>query len=413
MAGMRAPVGAPSSAAIIMAIAGVYVGQSVIAGLTIIGLPAVLRDAGASLERIGLLYITVLPWSLKFLWAPAVDRFRLPAVGGDRSNLVVLVGNALCALGLAIAGLLGESLLSQVACLSFVAFVAATTDIACDGYAVEHLPRRHHGWGNAAQVGSSYLGSAIGAGLFLVLVAQLGWRSACFAMAALVLVLSLPFSLGLGRGNAVGTRSHRPMLLVAFARPEMRDAIVATALFVAAQKWGLAMLGPFLVDQGFSLSMIGVLNGAGSVVLGLSGAVSGGACVRYLGPAKVLAISLLAQAVLLACLAAIALGMDAPLQVIVSVALMASSGVMSFGFVALYSQFMRLADPRQAGVDFTILQCTDGIVTMVGGVAVGWLAERLGYGAIFGAASGVALASILIIFRLFGRIGMREPLTPK
>jgi MFS family permease len=44
-------------------------------------MPVVLRRSGASLDRISLLYLVMLPWAFKFLWAPLVDRF-----GGARRD---------------------------------------------------------------------------------------------------------------------------------------------------------------------------------------------------------------------------------------------------------------------------------------------------------------------------------------
>lgn len=64
---------------------------------------------------------------------------------------------------------------------------------------------------------------------------------------------------------------------------------------------------------------------------------------------------------------------------------------MALGFVALYAQFMKLSDPRQAGIDFTLLQCMDAFVSMIGGVGAGWIAQHFGYSACFG------LAAILVV----------------
>lgn len=394
----------PSPVAVFVAIGGVYIGQSVIGGLTMLGLPAVLRSQGLPLDQIGLLYLTVLPWALKFLWSPRIERFRLPLVGRNRSNIIVLSGNILCAAGIVITGILQPALLLPVIiCLTLVAFVAATVDIACDGYAVETLAKEHHGWGNAAQVGGSYLGSAIGGGLFLVLVDRMGWEFACFVMAGLVLVLGLPFSLGPAASVEEVERSHTPSLSAAIKRPEIKRGVVATALFVAGMKWGLGMLGPFLIDKGFDLATIGALNGAGSMFIGLGGALLGGALVRLLGVRTVLVGALVAQALLLLSLTYVGHGGAIPRSLIFAIAIASSSGVMSIGFVALYAQFMDWSDPKQAGVDFTVFQCMDGIVSIVGGIAAGWIAERLGYVTIFGGAGVICLAVVLPIMLLLRR----------
>jgi len=80
--------------------------------------------------------------------------------------------------------------------------------------------------------------------------------------------------------------------------------------------------------------------------------------------------------------------------VLMGLAIASSSGLMGFGFVALYAQFMRWSDPRQAGVDFTLFQCMDALVSMVGGLAAGQFAHAFGYGPLFAVAAAVALLAI-------------------
>jgi MFS transporter (putative signal transducer) len=402
MSSVEATSPLPSPVAVFIAIGGVYIAQSVIGGLTMLGLPAVLRAQGLPLDQIGLLYLTVMPWALKFLWSPQIERFRLPMFGRNRSNIIVLSGNLLCAGGIVLTGILQPTvLLPVIVCLALVAFVAATVDIACDGYAVETLAKQHHGWGNAAQVGGSYLGSAIGGGLFLVLVDKIGWNYGCFIMAALIIALGLPFSLGPAASVDEVERSHTPSLAAAIKRPEIKRGLLTTALFVAGQKWGLGMLGPFLIDKGFDLATIGALNGAGSMFIGLGGALLGGGLVRLFGVRTVLVGALVAQAFLLLCLAYVGLGGSIPASAVFAIAIASSSGVMSIGFVALYAQFMDWSNPKQAGVDFTVFQCMDGIVSIIGGIGAGWIAERMGYVTIFGGASVICLAVVPpIIFLL-------------
>src|SRR5690606_5106601 len=212
-----------------------------------------------------------------------------------------------------------------------------TVDIACDGYAVESLPRAQHGWANAAQVGGAYLGSAIGGGLFLLLVAGLGWTDAMWAMAALLAVLGLPFLLRSQAAKASEERAHVPSLAAALRRPEIRRGLLAAALYVVAQKTALMMLGPFLIDAGLDLATLGLLNGAGSMVVGLGAALLGGALVRMLGARAVLVIALVLQALALATFASRDLFIDLPLPVLLAVAVASSSGIMALGFVALYA----------------------------------------------------------------------------
>ncbi|OAP36825.1 MFS transporter [Sinorhizobium glycinis] len=397
-----------SPAVVFVTVGGLYVAQSVIGGLTMLGLPAVLRNQGLPLDQIGLVYLTVLPWALKFLWSPYVERFRLPRVGRNRSRVIAAVGGSLCAAGLVAIGITGLSpLMPVLVALILVALVTSTVDIACDGYAVETLSKEHHGWGNTAQVGGSYLGSAVGAGLFLVLVDRYGWSPAVFSMAAVVFLLGLPFAFGPATRGAVETRPHTPSLVTALKRPAVRKGLVVAAIYVAAQKWGLSMLGPFLIDYGLDLATVGVLNGFGSMVVGLAGALTGGAAVRLFGANLVLTLAILLQTAMLLAFGFFDFGGSAPRAMVIGVAILSSSGVMALGFVALYSQFMGWSDPRQAGVDFTLFQCADSLVSMVGGVGAGWIAERFGYTAYFGIAAAICFAAAPAIYLLMrGRAGL-------
>ncbi|MCV0396362.1 MAG: MFS transporter [Rhizobiaceae bacterium] len=393
-----------SAAAVLAGIAGLYVAQSVIGGLTWTALPAIMRDQGVPLDRIGLVSLIALPWAIKFLWSPAVERYRLPAGGGNRSGNIVLAGGLVSIAGLIAIGMIGPAAFIPVfACLTIVAFAAATVDIACDGYAVQALAKKHHGWGNAAQVGGAYLGSAIGAGLFLVLAERAGWTMAIWSMAGILVLLGIPFLLLVSRIQPHDPGGHRPSLLAALARSEIRRGLAAAALYVIAQKASLVMLGPFMVDAGFDLATLGMLNGIGGMTVGLGAALAGGGLVRVLGIRAVLALALCLQAACLGLFAAHAATQMLPGPLLVAVAVASSSGVMALGFVALYAQFMRWSDPRQAGVDFTLFQCMDALVSMGGGTLAGIVANAFGYGWFFAGAAAVATAAVPLVIAIADR----------
>jgi MFS transporter (putative signal transducer) len=384
------------------------VGQSIIGGVTFSALPSVLRDRGLHLDQIGLTYLAVLPWVLKFLWAPAIERYRLPSTGPSRSRSIVLIGRLISAVCFVLAAVIGPTNFAPLmAIFIVVAFAASTVDIACDGHAVESLSERYHGWGNAAQVGGAYLGSAIGSGLFLVLVARVDWIQAMIVMAVLLLLLGLPFVLSPAI-TPVDARSHRPSLRDALRRTEMRKGLALAALYAVSQKWGLAMLGPFLVDSGLDLDSLGIVNGAGGMILGFGCALLGGALVRSWGARAIMVLALVLQALTLSGLAAAAWNGGASQLLLLGLALGSSSAIMALGFVALYAQFMTLSDPRQAGIDFTLLQCMDALVSMIGGIGAGWIAQHFGYSACFGLAAFLVILAITPVALLTVRSGSSE-----
>jgi hypothetical protein len=133
-------------------IAGIYTVQSTAGAITFQGVPVVLRAAGAPLDLIGLISLFMLPWAVKFLWAPAVERWRLPAAGGRRSRPIILIGQVLIAIVFAALSLAAPDggLAPLLIGLALIALLAATVDIACDAFRAARdrqarLGQRHAG----------------------------------------------------------------------------------------------------------------------------------------------------------------------------------------------------------------------------------------------------------------------------
>lgn len=395
---------AAPAARLVVGLGGLYVAQSVIGGIFFTGLPAVMRKSGASLNDIAFILLTVLPWSFKFMWAPAVERFRSPHGGIRRSRSAVALFGAFAVGAVIACALIGPTALGPLTVAMMVAsFSSATIDIACDGHAVESFAERDRGWANAAQVGGAYLGSAIGGGIFLVLIDHWGWQPATLVMACALVALAAPFLLT--PDGAVAARKDKPpqSLKQAFKRPEIRSGLALVALYVLGQKVSMLLVGPFLIDAGLSLTAIGTLNGVGVTALGLAGALGGGWVLRRVGAYRVMGWTLCVQMLVMLAFALLAhLKVDAPAALMVIY--LASAGTLALGFVALYSELMGRASVDQAGVDFTLFQSMDSIVSLVGWRLAGFAGDTLGYAVCFAASAGLALLAALLIPR-FARAG--------
>jgi MFS transporter (putative signal transducer) len=385
------------AARLVIGLGGLYVAQSVIGGVIFTGLPAVMRQNGASLNDIAFILLTVLPWSFKFLWAPAVERFRSPHGGMRRSRTTIGVIGAFAVGAVVACALIGPTALGPLTVAMMIAsFSSATVDIACDGHAVESFAERHRGWANAAQVGGAYLGSAIGGGIFLVMIDHWGWQPSALVMAGVLVALAAPFLLT--PDGAVAARQDRPpqSLKQALKRPAIRSGLALVAVYVLGQKWAMMLVGPFLVDAGLSLTTIGTLNGVGVTALGLAGALGGGYLLRRIGAFTVMSWALGVQILVMVAFALVAhLKLDAP------VALMAiylvSAGTLALGFVALYSELMGRASLDQAGVDFTLFQSMDSIVSLIGWRLAGSFGDGLGYAFCFSASAVLGIVAVMLM----------------
>ena len=143
---------------------------------------------------IGLLKLLALPWLLKALWAPWVDRWRHPRLGHARGWILPLQGSVVLCLAL-LALLDGPRLLSEqfsllLGLLLLINLAAATQDIATDGLTVRLLSERWRGLGNSVQVGGYKIGMLLSGSGLLLLVGQMGWNLALASLALLLAALS-------------------------------------------------------------------------------------------------------------------------------------------------------------------------------------------------------------------------------
>jgi PAT family beta-lactamase induction signal transducer AmpG len=139
--------------------------------------PVYFRQQGVDLRDIGVLSLLGLAWTLKFLWAPAVDRFRHHRrwmAAADLGMGVVMIAFA------ASAGLPHWIW----AAIAVFAVLSATNDIAIDGYTIELLRRDEMGRGNGLRIGF-YRAGMITSGLVLMASDFLGWPGAFLCAAGI------------------------------------------------------------------------------------------------------------------------------------------------------------------------------------------------------------------------------------
>lgn len=367
-------------------------------GIVYDALPVYFRMHGIRLADIGLLNLVGLAWTLKFLWAPAVDCW------GDRRRWVagcqLLLTGGLLALPLLDPGRVG---LPVWVLLGLLAVASATQDIAVDAYTITLLDPEEMGPANGLRV-STYRIALIAAGGVLVAVGGLiGWRAAFAAAAAVMgvvtvagLRLPLPESPGgppaspRSLGEAVWT-PLRPF----FAAPGF-PVVVA---FILSYKLGDMAMGPmvrpFWVDRNFSPLQIGAVPGSLGVISTILGALLGGSLTRRWGVVRALLILGAAQAASnLVYAAAAALPPSAAWMYTASVVESFCGGLGTAPFMTL---LMRICDKAHAATQYALLSALFGLTRIVAGVLSGWGAELLGYPAYFAVTFALAWPALLLL----------------
>lgn len=376
-----------------------YISQGVPFGFFTQALPVLLRQSGASLEVVGLSTLLALPWALKPLLGPAVDRWFMPSFGRRRSWLIPLqIASVACLVWMA--GLeLAESVWAVAVAVLLANLFAAAQDVAADALAIDILRPEQRGFGNSIQVAGYRLGMLTGGGALLWVLAELGWRTAVLGLAAacaLCLIPSLLFR---------EPESERPteplsigkyisLSIEVFRRPLGLRWLLVLLTFKAGHVMSSSMLRPWLVDQGHSLTDIAQMMGLTSIVGGLLGAVAGGWVASGSDRlAKLPVLAALQACAVLGYLIPVGLA-QGPWSIVLVVFL--DHFVSGMATVTLFAVMMDAARIQSAAADYTA-QAAVVVVSQIGASALaGFFAGQFGYGPLF--AFSCSASFVLIVF---------------
>lgn len=355
-------------------LASLYLAQGLPYGFFTLAVPAVLRQEGHSLRVVGLSSALALPWALKFLWAPAVDRW------GRRKTWIVALQTVTVLVLLALATVSAEAAPALAVGMLVASLLAATQDIATDGLAVRLLSPAERGLGNGVQVAGYRLGMILGGSAILWVFARMGWAAAFGGMALVLALLTVPIARWPER--AADPVDATPLDLLGTLRaigPRWVGVLLTLKLGEAAAG---AMVRPWLIDAGWSLEGLGGLLGVGGSAFGLVGALIGG---WLAGRSRIAAVvgSGVAQAT---CIAALAVAGDGvvPLVLVEHVA----SGMTT---AALFTAMMDRCRHRLEATDYTLQASLVVISAGLGASLSGFGAEALGYPWFFAGCAGLGL----------------------
>jgi MFS transporter, PAT family, beta-lactamase induction signal transducer AmpG len=289
--------------------------------LTSKALQAWMSTAGVSKGVIGLFSIVALPYSLKFLWSPLFDRFRLPILGHRRGWLVAMqvaligaivwlsfqdpsslknigeVSSTVCVDSGWLKGVcdtwqtlktLSASPFFLVAMV--VAFLSATQDVNVDAYRTDVLKPHELGAGAATFVTGYRLALIITGAVAFILADRMAWSQ-------VYLLLALMMGVGIVATLVAPEPDRQPEKMTlnqAVVKPfqEFFRRIgpwkaVTVLLFMVLYKFGDALLGnmatPFLLETGFSQTAIGAVQGGMGIVATIVGTLVGGSVFSKIG----------------------------------------------------------------------------------------------------------------------------------
>ena len=376
-----------------------YIAQSVPMTFFSTVLPVIMRQNHFSLTAIGLLQLVKLPWILKFLWAPYVDKYAKNTAGYKR---IIFTSEAIYAVFIFIIAFLNLQVnFSLIVVLLILAFTAsATQDIATDAFAILILKKEERSIGNSMQSGGAFAGTLIGSGVLLTVYAKFGWKYLVIGLVAFVLIALIPLVFEKSEVNVSQTTKNKVSLadiIYFFAQKGIWKHVILLFFFYAPLIGILTMSKPWLVDLGYKISQIGLYFGIIGPTAGFLTSLLAGYIIRSIGRKRSLVAFISFD--LLVTIYFVFLGkitVNTNLLVVGLILLWMAYGASS---VLVYTLAMDNVRGGREGTDFTIQVVTMHLGSLVMAVLSGKIAHNIHYSGLFVLETAIALC--LLAYVLF------------
>jgi MFS transporter, PAT family, beta-lactamase induction signal transducer AmpG len=349
-------------------------------------LQAWMKDEQVDLTVIGLFSLVGLPYALKFLWSPFMDRFVPPFLGRRRGWMLI------CQLALIVViVLLGNTHPSQdptlIAVLALmITFASASQDIVIDAYRAEILEREELGAGAGVAILGYRLGMLTSGALALFLADHLPW-SIVYSLISCTLLIGViaTFASPEPAASQTAPKSLREAviepLLDYFGRHGAFEILVFIVLYKIGEVMAVALSTPFMLQLGFSKTEIAAVTKLFGLIATISGSLIGGGWTVRLGMKKALLLFGLCQAVAPFCYATLSLlGHNHTAMAIAVGADNFFAGLATAPFIAF---LMSLCNKRFTATQYALLTSIAAVCRVFAGAPTGFMVEAMGWPAFF------------------------------
>ena len=366
-------------------------------------MPVLMREQGLDLTVIGLLSLLALPWALKFVWAPLLDKVSLFRDEYRRSWIILM--NYCAAILLVILALTPVEYWVQQGMVTFALLIfclnlfISTQDIATDALAVENLNDAERGIGNGVQVAGYRIGMVLAGGLLVSLFGVFGWQGALLLLAAMMVLGTLPLWNFTPKAHVVDDQPVWPLWLAFFREPDAWLWLLMIFLFKFGDAFGTQMIRPMLFDFGITLEQMGLILGSVGFAAGLFGALGGGWLVSKVGRQTALLGFLLFET--FALLSYLGINGQDMLHIYLAVILEHIAGGMATA--ALFTVMMDRCREHSAAADYALQSCVVVIAGLIAGSLSGFSAKALGYDGHFMLSAVLCIVALFVVWRAVQR----------
>ncbi|MFL5501133.1 MAG: AmpG family muropeptide MFS transporter [Gemmatimonadaceae bacterium] len=254
-------------------------------------LQAWMTTAKVDLATIGFFSLVTLPYSLKFVWAPLMDRYTPPFLGRRRGW--VFITQLLLILVIAAMALhdprTGLKMLAVNAIA--IAFFSASQDISLDAYRTDVLENREMGAGAAVFVMGYRVAMITTGALAFFLADRMTWNTV-YLLISLLMVIGIAGTFAAGEPvlNEAPPRTLGEAVVLPFTDFFQRTGVLRALLvllFIVVYKYSDSLAGsmttPFLLQAGFSQTEVGAVFLGVGVIATIVGVLAAGATMAKLG----------------------------------------------------------------------------------------------------------------------------------
>jgi PAT family beta-lactamase induction signal transducer AmpG len=360
--------------------------------LTLTVLQAWLSQEGVSLATIGMAGLVGLPYSIKFLWAPLVDRYKPIALGRRRGWLLItqlaLVASIVF-LGTQDPASNIWGVLSAAVC---VTFFSATQDIVIDAYRRETLADDEQGLAASFYTYGYRLGMLLASAGGLILADIIGFNAVYFVMAAamaacVVVTLVAPEPAGNAPPRTLAESFVGPFVEFFTRRDDALKALLVL-VFIVIYKLGDNIASHMNTEIG----AIAKIFGTGALLLGI---FVGGAVTLKLGLYRAMFVIGILQAVSTACFVLLALaGYDrAWLATVIGF----ENFTVGMGSAALIAFMAALTNKQFTATQFALLSTLATLPRSLLSAPSGFMAEALGWPQFFVVCTLLAIPGLALL----------------
>lgn len=370
--------------------------------LTSTVLQAWMKDEGVDLTLIGMMALVGLPYTLKFLWAPFLDRFTLSFLGRRRGWLLVAqISLAFSIAGVGFTGPAYDPVIMVCAAL-LVTFFSASQDIVVDAYRREDLADEELGLGSSFYINGYRVGMLLASGGGLILADHMPFTAVYLIMAACMLPAIITTLLTPEPLVSVGTpKTMREAIVEPLAEYFSRENAVLILGFILLYKIGDTMASaittPFYLDLGFSKTEIGAVVKIFGFWATLAGSLIGGILMLRMGINRSLWIFGFLQTISTAGFALLAH---------IGYSVTALSGVIAFENLtggmgtAAYAAFMAsITNKKFTATQYALLSSLMGVPRVIASAPTGFLAKHMGWENFFIFCVVIAIPGMLFLLK--------------